>query len=69
MLCRNKDKAEEARAELVKETGNKVQYMSTSVSNQIFSEKNNDTKNLNIPTGDLCAHSGFIRDQEGLGVC
>lgn len=26
MICRNKDKAEEARADIVKETGNKVQY-------------------------------------------
>lgn len=26
MVCRNKDKAEEARADIVKETGNKVQY-------------------------------------------
>lgn len=25
MVCRNKDKAEEARADIVKETGNKVQ--------------------------------------------
>lgn len=28
MVCRNKDKAEEARADIVKETGNKVQYES-----------------------------------------
>lgn len=26
MVCRNKDKAEEARADIVKETGNKVEF-------------------------------------------
>lgn len=30
MVCRNKDKAEEARADIVKESGNKVQYDSLS---------------------------------------
>ena len=29
MVCRNKDKAEEARADIVKESGNKVQSLTS----------------------------------------
>lgn len=73
MVCRNKDKAEEARADIVKETGNKVQYDS------LLSKKLNtgptdspDVRSfitLNVITGGLCPHPGPVWDQEGLGVC
>lgn len=45
MVCRNKDKAEEARADIVKETGNKVQY--DSLLNR-HRQKNTGTDSLQI---------------------
>lgn len=64
MVCRNKDKAEEARADIVKETGNKVQYDS------LLSKKLNmgptdspDVRSfitLNVITGGLCPHPGPV---------
>lgn len=65
MVCRNKDKAEEARADIVKETGNKVEcdaplyglLLAALVVTLIW-----------FIAGGLCPHPGPVRDQEGLGV-
>lgn len=47
MVCRNKDKAEEARADIVKETGNKVS--SDSPPNWRVKKNNNQKTNKNKP--------------------
>lgn len=63
MVCRNKDKAEEARADIVKETGNKVApLLSWPSQNQTFIA-------LNVITGSPCPHPGPFGDQEGVGIC
>lgn len=63
MVCRNKDKAEEARADIVKETGNKVKpRLSWPFQTQTFIT-------LNVTTGSPCPHPGHVGDQEGLGIC
>lgn len=62
MVCRNKDKAEEARADVVKETGNKVKaHLSWPFQNQTFIT-------LNTIPGSLCPHPGPFGDQEGVGI-
>lgn len=43
MVCRNKDKAEEARADIIKETGNKVQSDSPFKTLFFFKNNNSDT--------------------------
>lgn len=69
MVCRNKDKAEEARADIVKETGNKVWRDPTSQT--AFLQRPNGTLFicLNVLTGRVRPHPGPVRDQEGVGVC
>lgn len=62
MVCRNKDKAEEARADIVKETGNKVTLLSWPFQNQTFIT-------LNVITGSPRPHPGPFGDQEGVGIC
>lgn len=63
MVCRNKDKAEEARADVVKETGNKVKpRLSRPFQNQTFVTPN-------VITGSPRPHPGPVGDQEGLGIC
>lgn len=63
MVCRNKDKAEEARADIVKETGNKVTpLLSRPFPNQTFIT-------LNVITGSPCPPPGPFGDQEGVGIC
>lgn len=70
MVCRNKDKAEEARADIIKETGNKVQ--SDSPFETVSFLKTTTVTRLAILNlfiaGNLCPHPGPVRDQEGLGV-
>ncbi len=66
MVCRNKDKAEEARADIVKETGNKVQH--DSLLNRQFHKHGTDSGlpdatsfiTLNVITGGLCPHPGPV---------
>lgn len=63
MVCRNKDKAEEARADIVKETGNKVKPLqSWPFQNQTFGA-------FNVITGNPRPHPGPFGDQEGVGIC
>lgn len=63
MVCRNKDKAEEARADIVKETGNKVTpLLSWPFQNETFIT-------LNVLAGSPCPHPGPFGDQEGVGIC
>lgn len=63
MVCRNKDKAEEARADIVKETGNKVRpLLCWPFQTQTF-------VTLNLIPGSPRPHPGPRRDQEGVGIC
>lgn len=70
MVCRNKDKAEEAREDIINETGNKVSFVhhgENDVTNPMVCERESDA-HLVIQGGirPYCGHGG---DTQSLGVC
>lgn len=74
MVCRNKDKAEEARADIVNQSGNTVSVVCPETRDKKLERVTNPTasgkKTIHLSVvGGVHPCRGHVRNSESLGVC